>query len=296
MQTPRGTVLQTLSLGRLLRKYTPADPSPDLAARAAVLDEVIETSTQAFVDRYREFGPTVAAEDNEDDGLADALLFVHRDRLENWQTFDRPAMHRLASTQTPDGFDYAARIDKARVAKRVATLLFGQGMDLTRLPFPEQAEHMRRITRMIEQEGLADALAELVGEDFTAALADASLRYQAMIERRAMRERGASINMREVNVALQQAIQDYMISLLSMIRDDDPDNVAAIRTALRPVDALREQLAGRGRAGSDADAGEQDDSGEGGLIEELVAEQRAVDAVVAADQVSGGAPELGADG
>ena len=77
-----------------------------------------------------------------------------------------------------------------------------------------------------------------------------------------------------------------------MIRDDDPENVAMIRQALRPVDALREQLErertrarGAGEVQIDEPVGEQ-------LLEELAAEQQALDAQLGVPAIEELAGEL----
>jgi hypothetical protein len=283
---PRSTGRQMLSLGRLLRKYTPESASPDVIACAAALDAAIETGTQGYADRIRQDGPNQAKDDAEDDGSVDALLGIARDRIGHWQVFARPTYARLASAAPPDGVDYAELIDKAEQAARVHQLLFASDFDATRAPYPEQAEYMIALERIIDQAELGPVLDVLVGGPFVPELRRANVRYQAMVARRAAAER-PDINLYEILTQLRVAVQNYLIALLAMIRDDDPDNVAAIRRALRPVDALREQLAGtrRGRSSDAAEPSEPSGQVEpfeqaevDQAVEELAAEQQAVDA------------------
>ena len=268
-----------LSLARLLRKYTPTPASPDLSDCAATLDAAIEAGAQAYADRIRQDQPSLAQYDSEDDGTVDALLAIVRDRVEHWRVFARPTYVRLAEGSGSGGqaADVDGLIERGREAERIHALLFAADFDATRAPYPEQAEYMLALERIVVQAGVAGILDELVRGPFVAELGRANLRYQAMVARRAAAERAPEINFHDVLARLRTSIQNYLIAVLAMIRDDDPDNVATMRRALRPVDALREQLsvsAGRAR---DTDAGASDPEAIE-AVEELVAEQQAVDA------------------
>src|SRR5690606_13807016 len=97
----------------------------------------------------------------------------------------------------------------------------------------------------------------------------------------------SSVNLRDLVLELQQAIQNYLIALLGMIRDNDPENVAMMRAALRPVDALKAQLE-RERSRSQqsaakAQAAESPESPESEEIAELLAEEQALEEILGPD-------------
>jgi hypothetical protein len=274
---PRSTGRQMLSLGRLLRKYTPDPASDDVVACAAALDAAIETGTQAYADRIRQDGPNVARQDSEDDSSVDALLGIARARVGHWGVFGRPTYARLANAGPVDGVDYSVLIDKAEQAERVHALLFASDFDATRAPYPEQAEYLIALERIIDQAELGPILDELIGGPFMPELRRASARYQDMVTRRAAAAR-PDVNLHDILVELRVSIQNYLIALLAMIRDDDPTNVATIRRALRPVDALREQLAANNRSRSSSASEPEQAEADQAAVEEFVAEQQAVDA------------------
>ena len=113
------------------------------------------------------------------------------------------------------------------------------------------------------------------------ALDDAHRRYHEMVEQRSARSKGSNVDLRTVSFDLQRAIQNYVIALLAMIRDEDPVNVKMMQQALRPIDAVREQnLIERARAAAKASGAAVDTTAVEGLdtaaIEELLSEQEAV--------------------
>jgi uncharacterized membrane-anchored protein YjiN (DUF445 family) len=136
---------------------------------------------------------------------------------------------------------------------------------------------MRVLQTLIAEEKLGEALDLLVGPSFMAALTECHDEYLTMVENRAIRERGSAVNLRTIASNLQRAIQNYLIALLAMIRDDDAENVAQIRRALRPIDALREQLY-RDRSRGEPGSTEFIDQEDAEVIDDLLAEQQAVDA------------------
>ena len=248
--TPRCSGRLLLSLGRLLRKHTPPDPTPVLASCGEKLDIAVDSGSSAYADRIRSFGPSALAEDREDDGYTDSLLSIVRTRLEHWEVLARPTTGRLAADDEQagvDDMDYEDLEIQAAQAKRIHTLLFSQGFNATQAPYPEEAEYLLALEKIIADEQILDDLIDLCGGPFVPMLRKSNIRYQAMVERRSARSRGG-LDLREVNSRLQAAIQNYLLALLATIDDDDEENVAQVQRALDPVDALREQLARTGKS------------------------------------------------
>ncbi|KIG14864.1 hypothetical protein DB30_06246 [Enhygromyxa salina] len=289
---PRTTGRRQLALARLLHKRKPKHASPDLEQSAKVMGSAIKTITQAYVDRHIETSGSSPAEEAELDRVVDLLWVALYERLGHWEVFERDGVRRLAANQQPDGFDYASAADEAKLARVVRERLLGtSGVEFTRLSYLEQGEYMLTLWSVIEQGEYGEALSNWIGPDFYEALRDSQSHYEAMIEKRSARERGSSVNLRELGLDLQRTIQNYLIALLAMIRDDDPENIAMIRAALRPIDAVREQLERervKGRAGQVEPQPEQaPDASELIDLDELIAEEAAVSAEI------GIAPEAG---
>jgi hypothetical protein len=277
--SPNGSGRQLLSLGRVLRKRTPSNPSPDLAAAAGGLDKTLVAAQGVYADRIRNHGPAVALMDREDDNFADTVLRIGRDRLLHWELFTRPTAQRLAAAKPPDGPDYAAVRVKAERAAEIHNKLFANDFDSTRAPYAVQAEYMLMLERIIEEEQLGDDLAELIGEPYYTNMRATITLYAKMVERRQSGDAGSEANLREVRYSLYHAIQNYLLALLATIRDDDPESVAAVRRALGPVDAYRASFARRPGAGG---AGEAEDGADvdADAVEELVAAQQELDAEI----------------
>lgn len=257
-----------LALGRLLLKHKPTPPSGDVEENAKLLTVEIDRVTQDYVARHREDNSAIAAEEAELDQFADHMWGIADARLGHWEVFERPAVARLAAKQTPGGPDYEGMIETARVARSIREKLLPEGLEFTRLAYPEQSEYMHTLWQIIEQDQLGEQLSVCVGAEFYDGLKDVQAHYGDMVDQQAARSSGSAINLRVNALELHRHIQNYTIALLAMIRDNDPANVEMMRKALRPIDAVREQLE-RIRARSRA-AGSKE-------LEELIEEEKAVD-------------------
>jgi hypothetical protein len=250
------------------------------------LETTETTVTDAYVARHREYGPSLAARESELDVVVDALLYIVRDRIGHWQVFERPGVRRLIAAQKPGGFDFEACAEQAQRARAIGELLLARGLDFTKRPYVDQAEAMRTLDEIITREQLGEDLEQLVGVEHMGALRAAQAEYYDMVAARTLRTRGSSVNLSELNARLKLAIERYLITVLASVRDDDPDHLAQIQAALRPVDALRELLV-RERAGGSSGSVSEDGGADAGVeagvdpaIDELLGEQRTVEGEV----------------
>ena len=274
-----------MSLGRVMRRYTPANPPPLVEQTAAALDRAIVEGRRAYADRIRNDGPQVAAMDREDDGFADSMISTTRARLEHWQLFTRPTFRRQSATEPLAGHDAAALMRHAERAEALTRRLFSTEFDATRAPYAEQAEYMLTLEMMIDEGQFEDELVALIGAPYYAQLRRTIADYKEMVDRR---QAGGvtDVNLQEINIKLQNAIQDYMFAMMAMLRDDDPDSVAMFRRALGPVDAFRASIASSRSRGSATDGGDVEgeveaaDGIDPAVLEELVADQRALDSEI----------------
>ena len=273
---PRTTGTRYLSVSRLLRQHAPSPHSDDLAAALAQLAAVEATVTEAYIARHREYGPSLAAREQELDTVVDALLGVARDRLEHWSVFEKPGIARLLATQKPDGFDFEVGVARAQRAKAIVDLLLARGLGFTQAAYVDQAEAMRTLDALVQREQLGPDLDQLVGAELMSALRAVQAEYYAMVEARTLRARGSAVNLSELNRQLKQAIERYLFGVIASLRDDDPDSLARVRAALRPIDALRELIAYE-RSGQTGEEVEGEEMPVDPAIDELLGEQRSVE-------------------
>jgi hypothetical protein len=114
----------------------------------------------------------------------------------------------------------------------------------------EWAESNKRLKR-IEDEGLAKDIDELAGPEFLAEVRHAHDEYGVAVGVTQPAHDKPEVNLAEPLRALARSIGRYGIAVAGMI-NDDPESVAVVRRALRPIDSFREGQARRTRAGSAA--------------------------------------------
>jgi hypothetical protein len=290
---PSVSVHRGISLITVMLQYVPEPASKAVAYRTEQMRKVRDESREAVRIRHREFGPSVVARHNALDALVDQLERIRDGRLGHWESFESDAVEQLAEQQRLSGevgkVDWIALIDQARQAKRLRRLLFPNGVAHTRLNFEEQAEHMQTVADIIAEDGCRAALDILIGPAFMDAFDEGLVHYRAMIDARLAQQRGSEVNLRTVRLTLQSAIQSYTVAVLSMLRDDDPDSFAAVRRALRPIDAVRAQnQVERGRS-----QGQVVELSDPEVVQELIAAEQALEAELGVvDEGEQGEPPL----
>ena len=114
----------------------------------------------------------------------------------------------------------------------------------------EWAESNKRLKR-IEDEGLAKDINELAGPEFLDEVRHAHEEYGVAVGVTKPAPDKPEVNLAEPLRALARAIGRYGIAVAGMV-NDDPESVAVVRRALRPIDSFREGQARRSRAGGAA--------------------------------------------
>ena len=114
----------------------------------------------------------------------------------------------------------------------------------------EWAESTKRIER-IEADGLAHDINELAGPEFLSEVQEAHTAYGIALGVTKPAHDTPEVNLAEPLRSLARAIGRYGIAVVGMV-NDDPESVAVVRKALRPIDSFREGLARRIRAGGAA--------------------------------------------
>ena len=185
--------------------------------------------------RIRE-GQGSALELEELDFATDGLWKIFAERLEQWSVFEGRAFAKLAELGEGAG-EYGERVRKAERARHLSCHLLGSvGTDFTEFSYEQQAEFMTTLWAVIDNEGLEQEFASLVGEEFIHALRDCQRRYRALLAEGAGHEPFPLAARRD---RLRGHIRLYIAALISGVDDRDERALAAMRQALAPVEMLR---------------------------------------------------------
>ncbi|HEU4534299.1 MAG TPA: hypothetical protein VFS00_09285, partial [Polyangiaceae bacterium] len=145
--------------------------------------------------------------------------------------------------------------------------LFPDGLGFLKLPYViEHTESERRLD-LIEAEGLAGDLRELVGASFVDELGAAHAEYGSALGITAALDAPAPTRVADSLREMQGALRSYVLQVLAHAESGD-DALEAVRAALRPIDAMRAAIgrrSSRGGAGAPGEApAEGPDGGDAG--------------------------------
>lgn len=245
-RAPRGNVRGILSLSRSLAELAPRDRSDTIARTAVALDHVIAEVEDGLTVRRRESAPTDVSDELALDGCTDALWAAVRNGLEAKVSFAHPGLsvvlakhgkRSATATALRQGQEQATR------ARTLATKLFGaEGLAFTQQTYPVQAESMREILRLIEEDGLADELDALLGPHLLVALRACQAEYETMVEARMSRDARKTTDLARLRGKLQRAISRYCSAVLTLLDENEPDTLTLVLGALRPLEVHRAQM------------------------------------------------------
>lgn len=242
-RAPRLNILKSLALGRALLRAMPEDPSEAVERTAASLERVLEAGDEAVDTRRQESVPVDLAAEVAFDGLADGLWGVLRNRLEALSAFEHEGLPRVAEghgKRSAVAQAVATAKDKAGRARKLSTRLFGtEGLSFTKTQFPEQAQAMASILRVIDKDELGAEIDELCGPESLILLRACQPRYEAMVEARLTRDARKSADLGKVRGAVMRAISRYTSAVLTMLDESEPESLAVVIAALRPLELLR---------------------------------------------------------
>jgi hypothetical protein len=213
---------------------------------------VLDESDETVDARRRESSPVDFSAEMALDGGADALWAVLRNRLEAWSGLQHAGVAIVAQAHgkgSAIGKTLAAGQDKAARARALAGRLFGtDGLTFTRTPYPEQAQAMASILRLIEKDGLANEIDELTGPEILVGLRACQAQYEGMVAARLSRDGRKSGDLGILRGKLLRAIARYTNAVLGVLDEDDPDSLQLVTTALLPLELLRTSTASSGSA------------------------------------------------
>jgi hypothetical protein len=242
-RAPRLNILKTLALGRALVQAMPEEPSEAVERTAASLERMLDEGDEAVDTRRQESVPVDLAAEVAFDGVADGLWGVFRNRLDALGGFEHEGLPRVAEghgKRSVVALAVAAAQDKAARARKLSTrLLGGEGLAFTKTQFAEQAQAMASILRVIDKDGLAGEIDELVGPESLILLRACQPKYEAMVETRLTRDARKSGDLGKVRGKVMRAVARYTNAVLTMLDESKPESLEVVIAALRPLDQLR---------------------------------------------------------
>lgn len=263
-RAPRLNILRSLALGRALQKAKPRESSQTVERKAAVLARVLDEADAAVDARRRDSVPVDLAAETSFDAMTDALWAVLRDGLQALAGLGHEGVPRVAEglgKQSAVAKAVRSAQDKARRARVLSVKLFGsEGLSFTKAQFPEQAQAMASILRVMEDDGLAPEVEALLGSEVLVLLRACQPLYEAMVEARLQRDDRKSSNLGKARNKVLRAISGYTTAVITMLDEDDPESLEVVLAALRPLEALREAAAS-GSTGVAESGGTSDEAG-----------------------------------
>lgn len=230
MRFPKLDVAAALSLAKTLRHRVPESSSPAIRSAFADVERRIHELEAAW--RLQNIPRTRTD-----------LRPLARNVAAAW----RAIRDRLASyTALPEGHE-----DRVR-ALEIQQLVLHDGLAFLLLPSLRQHSHSQVRIETIDERGLADDLARLIGAPFVAVLRSAHQAYgDALGITKATPPRMPPALVAEPLRALGEAVTRYALQLLALAHAD-PDAHDAVVSALAPIDEYRAHATRRRTAPRDA--------------------------------------------
>lgn len=254
-RAPRLNLVGALALGRALVELRPDQAPPQLHRIAGKLELLIAEAEASLTTRRRESAPAYRTHELSLDNAADSLWSMLRDRLDTWGAFEHPGLAgvvRAHSRRSTTAVVLAQARGKAAQARELSGRLFGSGgLAFLRLPYPEQAQSMASILRLIDEDELSESIDELAGPELMVALVACQAQYEAMVEARMSRIIRKSGDLGLLRARLQRTIRRYTNAVLTLLDEDEPASLDIVLTALRPIEVLRARSS---RAGGRSEA------------------------------------------
>lgn len=242
-RTPRLNLVGAVALARALLELRPTEAPSQLERIAGKLELLVAEAEASLTMRRRESAPADRSAELSLDSAADALWSTLRNRLDAWGVFEHSglaAVLREQGKRSATALALGQARGKAVRARELSGRLFGsEGLAFIRLPYPEQAQSMASILRLIAEDDLSGAIDELVGPEIMVALVACQARYEAMVEVRMSRVDRKSEDLGLLRGKLQRAIRRYTNAVLTLLDEDDLASYELVLTALRPVAVLR---------------------------------------------------------
>ena len=211
-----------------------------------VMDRLREATTEAeaaMIMRLREDneGSASASADQELDIAVDPLWSLLRRRLDDWKVFTRAGLDFLEhDLEAPPEVDLDTLRTKAARAQEISERLFGtEGLSFVQQPYTEQAQLMANVLGLIDADKLGEEIIELTGPELLSMLRRCQLRYESMIQARAIRLGGSAADLRVLRGRLRRLIVRYAGAVITLLDESEPETLQVVEAALLPMLTIR---------------------------------------------------------
>lgn len=250
---PNVSLRATISLAQALLAIKPQLAHPPHEFAAVELAKEVEAAEDALTERRRLVGEAESESSlREYDRSVDGVWKTGHDNLERWSNWETPGFDALAEAERL-AIDLVGKREQAAQAASLRARLFNGGLDFLRTGSVEQSAAMAERLRLIKEDGLGEALDELVGFDITNTLMVCQGRYEQMVNAR-LAKGTVGPNLVDVRARLRRQLTHYSASLvLYLMNKPDPGTVRVVLDALRPQITMRAQQQGGGSSGAAVD-------------------------------------------
>ncbi|PRP95508.1 hypothetical protein ENSA5_38610 [Enhygromyxa salina] len=272
-QTVSNLPLQTMvSMAKALEAAAPDNAPAHVDKVKGLMRDTSDDAEDAMIVRLREDNEGSASADQTLDIAVDPLWSLIRRRLDDWGVYMREGLNFVEDDpDAPPEVDIEELRDKATRARKISERLFGVGrLNFIQRPYAEQAQLMANVLGLIDTDKLEEDIIELTGPELLPMLRRCQVRYEGMVQARAMRIDGSAADLRTLRGRLRRLIVRYAGAVITMLDESEPETLDVVETALMPMLTIRPVPA---RAGAAAGEGE----GEGELEGELEGEGVSVD-------------------
>ncbi len=242
--------LHTLAvLSKALSRRMPGDPPVFVAQAEVSMRTMTEDAEQVMVARLRETNKGQLKLDLALDNALDGLWSLSRERLLGWARYERPGLDFLVTDEKLE-LNFEEVRAKARRAGELARKLFGEGpLEMLSKSYPEQAQLMANVLRLVKHDGLEAELIELSGEELLPILRRCQVAYVDMVDRRAGDASKARTDLGVARQLLGRQIVQYNTMVMAMLDIEKPQTQALVETALLPMVAMRKMFGKKPGAG-----------------------------------------------
>jgi hypothetical protein len=250
---PNAALKLLLRCAKTVAEHETELTSASVEAARAELVAHIATIDAALAARLRAKNPRLLALELEFDRAVDSLWIFLRKLLELCaQAYGHAGLELLSPERRAE-----LELDLLRALAKQAAALYEQlfaaeGTSFVKLPFPEQAESMATLLRIIEEDGLDDDLHAVTGKLLLRALKVCQAQYEELVGDRMQRELGVLEDFRELRGELRWRLDRYKVALELLHDPDEPKTLAIIEETLRPVLLLSAHMT-RGGSGEALD-------------------------------------------
>lgn len=241
-QTVSNLPLQTIvSLSKALEAAAPEDAPAHVEQVKDLLHDASEEAEDAMIVRLREDNEGGANADQTLDIAVDPLWSLLRRRLADWGVYVREGLDFLEDDpEAPPDVDIEELRDKATRARKISERLFGNGgLTFVQRPYPEQAQLMANVLGLIDTDKLEEEIVELTGPELLPMLRHCQIRYEHMVQARAMRLNGSAADLRTLRARLRRLIIRYAGAVITMLDESEPESLDVVESALLPMLTIR---------------------------------------------------------